>query len=537
MNLMKIVKVSSTKFLLRTFFAIMFLMLMPAPIFAAEQNTGGYEACDYVLDGGSTPPSFCDYERNQSDAIDVVGNVLNTVYFWIGILAIVFIIIGGVHYTTSQGDPGKVAKAKSTILYAIIGLVIALLAFAITTFVLNSLSGTTGGGGGGSGGGSETPVEIESITVAESEISIKEGETAQISVKFHPGNVNTNTALKYESSDSTIASVSLTGKITAKNPGDAIITVTTRNGKKAEVAVTVIPIIRADSIAVEPSSLELEVGQTATLSATIKPPETEDKTVTWSSNNRLVAIVDTKGKVTAKALGTATITAQTSNGKTATVKVTVKLKKAKVLWVGNSKTYVQDIDRKFVSIMSNLGYEIDSTRVSAGGSTLLENYNSRGANIHKAYDYVFLQEQTDTSLDESTFYSGALAIAKAVKAKNSDVKVYVRKTWYLNNSGSSTISSVNSIASNVSRRIASDAGVWSSTVSDGNAMYKAQSKGYTVFGDDRHQNKLGAYLVAACAAVRVFKVDATKISTDAGTGFGNSTLKDMQKIANDECSK
>ena len=90
MNLMKIAKVSSTKFLLRTFFAIMFLLLIPAPIFAAEQNTGGYEACDYVLDGGSTPPSFCDYERNQSDAIDVVGNVLNTVYFWISILAVVF---------------------------------------------------------------------------------------------------------------------------------------------------------------------------------------------------------------------------------------------------------------------------------------------------------------------------------------------------------------------------------------------------------------------------------------------------------------
>ena len=117
-----------------------FSLLTPA--FADnKQNTEGYDACEYVLEGGSVPPSFCDRERNQSDAIDVVKNVLNTVYFWVGIIAVIFIIIGGVNYTISQGDPGKVAKAKSTILYAIVGLVVSLLAFAITEFVLNALGG------------------------------------------------------------------------------------------------------------------------------------------------------------------------------------------------------------------------------------------------------------------------------------------------------------------------------------------------------------------------------------------------------------
>lgn len=100
----------------------------------------GYDACNNVLPGGSTPPGFCD-EKGQDDLIATVKNVLNAVYFWVGIIAVIFIIIGGVNYTISQGDPGKVAKAKSTILYAIVGLVVSLLAFAITEFVLNALGG------------------------------------------------------------------------------------------------------------------------------------------------------------------------------------------------------------------------------------------------------------------------------------------------------------------------------------------------------------------------------------------------------------
>jgi multisubunit Na+/H+ antiporter MnhB subunit len=53
---------------------------------------------------------------------------------------VVVIILGGVQYTTSSGDPAKVKKAKDTILYGIIGLVVALLAYAIVNFVLSSLS-------------------------------------------------------------------------------------------------------------------------------------------------------------------------------------------------------------------------------------------------------------------------------------------------------------------------------------------------------------------------------------------------------------
>ena len=70
-----------------------------------------------------------------------ISNILNAVYLILGIVGVVMIIIGGVNYTLSQGDPGKVQKAKNTVLYGIIGLVVALLAFAITQFVINAIQG------------------------------------------------------------------------------------------------------------------------------------------------------------------------------------------------------------------------------------------------------------------------------------------------------------------------------------------------------------------------------------------------------------
>ena len=64
------------------------------------------------------------------------NTIINVVIGVIGFVAVAFIIFGGVQYTTSAGDPGKVKKAKDTILYGIIGLVVSMLAYAIVNFVL-----------------------------------------------------------------------------------------------------------------------------------------------------------------------------------------------------------------------------------------------------------------------------------------------------------------------------------------------------------------------------------------------------------------
>ncbi len=79
-------------------------------------------------------------DGGEAELMQVIGNVLNVVYGMVGILSVVMIVIGGVKYMTCQGEPERIQSAKNTILYAIIGLVITLSAFAITAFILSALT-------------------------------------------------------------------------------------------------------------------------------------------------------------------------------------------------------------------------------------------------------------------------------------------------------------------------------------------------------------------------------------------------------------
>ena len=69
----------------------------------------------------------------------VFKQVTNTILYVVGIIAVIMLIIGGIKYVISGGDAKKVTDAKNTVLYAIIGLVICFLAFAIVNFVITAL--------------------------------------------------------------------------------------------------------------------------------------------------------------------------------------------------------------------------------------------------------------------------------------------------------------------------------------------------------------------------------------------------------------
>ena len=73
------------------------------------------------------------------DLMDILNLIINVALGVIGFVAVVMIIMGGIQYTTSSGDTAKVTKAKNTILYGVVGLVIALLAFAIVNFILKNV--------------------------------------------------------------------------------------------------------------------------------------------------------------------------------------------------------------------------------------------------------------------------------------------------------------------------------------------------------------------------------------------------------------
>lgn len=69
----------------------------------------------------------------------VFKQITNVVLYIVGVIAVIMLIIGGIKYVTSGGDAKKVTDAKNTVLYAIIGLIIAFLAFAIVNFVITTL--------------------------------------------------------------------------------------------------------------------------------------------------------------------------------------------------------------------------------------------------------------------------------------------------------------------------------------------------------------------------------------------------------------
>ena len=89
------------------------------------------------------------------------------------------------------------------------------------------------------------------------------------------------------------------------------------------------------SVSLNKTSLALEIGRTYTLIKTVSPSNAVTS-YTWRSSNTSVATVDSNGKVTAKKAGTATITVKTSNGKTATCKVTVNLPAPQITGLSNT---------------------------------------------------------------------------------------------------------------------------------------------------------------------------------------------------------
>lgn len=76
----------------------------------------------------------------QSQAVDpttMVQDVINIALWAVGVLAVIMLIWGGIKYATSAGDANKVTSAKNTIMYALIGLVVAIFAWAIVTYVID----------------------------------------------------------------------------------------------------------------------------------------------------------------------------------------------------------------------------------------------------------------------------------------------------------------------------------------------------------------------------------------------------------------
>lgn len=95
-----------------------------------------------LRDNYSNSISECNIAEDHAGSSNLMGTIntiISVVLGVLGILAVAYIIYGGFMFTTAAGDPAKTKKARETIMYGVIGLVVALLAFAIVNFVLTSV--------------------------------------------------------------------------------------------------------------------------------------------------------------------------------------------------------------------------------------------------------------------------------------------------------------------------------------------------------------------------------------------------------------
>ena len=226
-------------------------------------------------------------------------------------------------------------KVFSIILLAVIA---ALMLACAVFFTACGNSQTPGGGqnteqGGENPGGDDEPgtdpdddtdIAVTTVSLDKNSLTLEIGENYTLVVTVSPSNA-TDKSVTWSSANSSVAVVS-GGRVTAKSEGTTTITAEAHNGKKASCTVTVNKpapeVIEVTSVSLNKTSLTLEIGASETLTATVLPSNATDKSVTWTSSDQAVATI-ANGKITTVGSGTATITATTSNGKTATCMVTV----------------------------------------------------------------------------------------------------------------------------------------------------------------------------------------------------------------------
>jgi cytochrome bd-type quinol oxidase subunit 2 len=115
---------------------------VPITVHAAD-NPIRDNLCQGVALHTATGSGGCEAGAGAAEAQSLVTNIINIFSLVVGIVAVVMIIIGGFKYITSNGDSGNISSAKTTIMYAIIGLVVVAFAQLIVQFVLDKVSSST----------------------------------------------------------------------------------------------------------------------------------------------------------------------------------------------------------------------------------------------------------------------------------------------------------------------------------------------------------------------------------------------------------
>lgn len=168
------------------------------------------------------------------------------------------------------------------------------------------------------------PEPVTSIDLNKSTSTLGIGSSETLTVTYNPANANTGKAVNWTSSDSNIATVDNSGKVTGVAAGTATITATSTTDNTITASCTVtVEAIPVTGVTLNPATANVQVNGTTTLTANVQPTNATNKTVNWSTSDANIATVNNNGVVTGVAAGSATITATADGNKTATCTVTV----------------------------------------------------------------------------------------------------------------------------------------------------------------------------------------------------------------------
>lgn len=121
-------------------------LLGTSSLAVASVLTAGVSA---QVDSGIKAATTSEMEGKSVDK--TVGSVVDILLWVVGILSVIMVAWSGFKYITSAGDTNKVASAKNTLIYSVVGLIVAIMAYAIVTFVRTQLGSTSSGTGGSDG--------------------------------------------------------------------------------------------------------------------------------------------------------------------------------------------------------------------------------------------------------------------------------------------------------------------------------------------------------------------------------------------------
>ena len=280
---------------------------------------------------------------------------------------------------------------------------------------------------------------VTSIKLNKTSLKLETGKSYTLKVTVGPNKAK-NKKVTWKTSNSKVAIVDAKGKVSTRTAGTAVITCEAKDGSGKYASCKIVVIgkatggttvtvkeadVKVTKISLNQTSLNLTVGESETLKATISPSNATNKTITWKSSDKKIATVDNSGNVKAIASGTASIEAQTSNGLVVSCTVTVKAKPTsyslgEYTINGGDLAYLENICSSF-EIAENVTWHITN------GNTK-QNKQIRGTEARmvdgKAYSFCdfegFLQGDYEVGA-----YNGSTLLGKALVHVTSNYAPFV----------------------------------------------------------------------------------------------------------------